>query len=393
MGKADEDMLDSALDRAEASLSSRETEVEAPEPEESRESVVEEQQEDIIAAKTLEKERDERGKYTKKAAKKGKVDETPEAEEISDHIADQDVNEAPEQGETPQVEALIDAPRFWSAEKKALFAKVPRDLQQVIAEETQRVYEWGNRVARESESGKATEKWAEEAFKPYETKLRMQGVDWKGAATRLLAWNDIFEQDPKMGIVDLMRKNGLTPHDLLEEDAESAQYQEYQDPRVDDLARQNDELRQQFQSWQENLETQRLSQEVEAFKDGKDSTGQVRRPFATMYAGQISNAAREIQNQRPGMPLSEALTHAYEYVVGEARKMFGVSASVSPTPKPANREQIIANAKKAQAAASSVTGAPTTELANKRSRLKGKNFNEKLESALDIAEGIQNGAR
>ena len=379
MGIADNEMLDRALDAAEAEIASRSSvEVETEEK-----PVVEEPTEQG-AVETKEKaprEREASGKFKAKTP-------APKEEQISDQAAEAESEEVIEQGteEVLQDEPPVELPAFWSAEEKAAVAKAPREALEVIARKEAQRIEWANRIANESERGKAIEKRSKEVFEPYRLKLQAQGIqDPFEAANRLLAWNELFESNPKAALADLMRKNNLTPADFSEDADQNSQYPV--DPRVEEAVNAANEAKRLAEEWKVKLEQEEqraFQNRIESFKNGTDSAGNVRRYFAEMYAPQIDQAAQSIQRLHPDMPLEEVLTHSYEFVLGETRKLHG-SAAPKIAVAEKKPEQVIAQSKKAQSAASSVTGAPVSGTSVSTPRLKGKNFGEKLDSALDLA--------
>lgn len=389
MAILDNEMLDRALDAAEEKLAAQESEntpQEAP-AEAAKPDVVEEA---IVAQKIQETQkaqsgRDKSGKFTPKAAKSPVEQAKEVAAEVAPEPIQSDQEADVEQVEAPVVES-IDPPTFWSAEHKALFAKAPADVQKAIVQYEAQRNEFANRKAAEAERGKYIEKRVSEVFKPYELKLKANGVkDPLEAAERLLAWNEMFEKDPRTAISELMHRNGLSPNDFIGDEAEQAA----KDPRVDELQQHIEEQKRAFEEYKASIEQQQseraILSEVEAFKQGKDSTGQVRKPFAEMYAPQISQALNAIYDQYPQLSLTEALNHAYEYVAAEVKKLSGVTA---PAPKPAvSQEQIIANAQKAKGAVSSVSGAPKNGAAPVRPRAKS------IDEALDRAEEVVYGGR
>lgn len=373
------DAIDRAMDAAEAKIDTQEEVIhEVPTPE--TETPTEDVQETIAVKDALEepsekpkKGRDASGKFTKGSKP---TLETAEAEaQIPDQSAESTEGEAVIEGTEQSDAPPIEFPTFWSAELKEAVAKSPPEAQRaLVAYEAQRS-EWANRIANESERGKAIEKRATEVFEPFKLKLQSQGIqDPFEAAQRLLAWNEIFEKDPKAALSDLMRKNGLTPNDFFEDDRQpQSQYQEQLSPE-ELRAAAREEAKKEFQAFQEQQQAQALQTEIESFKNGKDSFGHVRRQFAELHAKPISDAFETILSQYPRMPRTEALNHAYEFVQKEVRGMYGIPAKpVAPTaPKP--------DASRAKAVASSATGAPASGTVAQRPRAKT------IDEALDRAE-------
>lgn len=377
----DNEVFDRAFDAAEAKLAESDTSTEA-----TTEDTTEAPKEDLITEKAIvekaeeqqsQKEsrtRDESGRFVKGSKSTPKEEPTQEEQISSDQVAEEGTQEA---SVSP-----IEPPPFWSAEHKAIFAKAPREVQEAFSHYDAQRNEYVNRLASEAQRGKHYEKRAAEVFEPYKLKIQAQGCrDEFEAVSRLLAWNEIFEQDPKTAISDLMRKNGLTPHDFAEDGNAQYQAENFVDPRIQEAIERAEKAEQRFEEFERKQEEQRISSQVETFKNGVDSLGQTRRQFAEMYAPQIANALERIQTTYPNVSFNEALDHAYEYVLSEARKAFGVNGTAKPIAK--KPETVIANAKKAQAAASSVTGAPASGTSVSRPR--AKNTDEAIERALERA--------
>lgn len=366
MAVEDNDVFDRAFEAAEAKIAENElaTESESAPVEQPKEDLVETQE----ISKAIEKvtkpaEKAPKVKAAKPSAKSAEI--TQEAQpEVTEQISDQQPTDTiePLAAEQSAVTETIDPPQFWSADKKALFAKATPDLQKAIVEHEAQRNEYVHRLANESERGRAIEKRVSDVFKPYELKLKAHGInDPLQAAERLMAWNEIIESDPLTAVKTLMQRNGLTPQDLMYQDDGSGQPQQpYQsDPRVDEAIAKAEAAERRLQEWQQQQEAQALQSEVDAFKNSKDSTGQTRKAFAEMYAPQIAQAVEAISRLNPNLGTTERLTQAYDYVQAEVKKLLGVPAAIGqkPTAKP---EQLVANAKKAQAAASSITGAPSS---------------------------------
>lgn len=376
-----DDIVDKAIEKAEEDLANREVDtiLEEVETETQTEPEVSPEPE---ASKTVEPEEP---KISAKSQEKVSKRPYPSRKQItSDQKARSDDTEATEQ-DYSQDHSPIDALQFWSAEEKQAFAKAPREAQVAISKYEAQRNEWANRIATDTERGRSLERRMSEVYEPHKLKMQANGVrDPIEATSRLLAWNEIFEKDPKTGISELMRRNGLSPQDFYEVNGQQ-ESQPYQDPRIDDALSQIEDQKR----WIADQQRSVLNNQVESFKQGKDSTGQVRKPFAEMYAPQISHVAEVIQQEMPNISLDQALNQAYEYVLGESRKLFGVNGQSKTNGNgyaPKNNQQVIADAKKAQNAAGSISGAPNNAVTPTRSKLRGKSWDEKLNSAIDNAE-------
>lgn len=380
----DQELLNSAMDRAEETLAPAPVETEAPQID-----PVEEAAEVAIQEKSA-KGRDASGKFTKKAADpepEAPAEEAP-AEEISDQAASAETVAEEVQAE-PVTEPEIPAPAFWSADEKALFAKAPREVQEVIA---RRELMLQQQISRAANGGKKAEEYEQRFYADFERpeaaqihrdQMRAQGItDPIAELHRYRAWDRVFRGDIKTGISDLMRKNNLTPYDFTDEAQESQA--QYHDPRVDEIAAKAEAAERKLQELQEaqaQREQAQLVTFIETFKAGKDSWGQDRKEFATIYAPQIDAECTKLMSQ--GQALDVALNQAYESVKAQVNQLHGIK---KPSPiAPKTTEQKIAEAKKAQAAASAQSGAPRTGMASQKPRLKGNNFNEKFDSAFNDA--------
>ena len=284
-------------------------------------------------------------------------------------------------------ESPIQAPAFWAAEDKAIFAKASREVQQTLARYEGQRNEWANRISGESERGKAIEKRASEIFEPRRAELLKNRIkDPFDAVEYLLGWNDVFEKDPMTGIAELMKKNGITPYDFLNDNGgQVAQNGYYEDPRVEEALQEAREAKESFQEWQEQQANTSIMTQVEQFKNTVDpSTGQTRKYLAEMYAPQISEAVEAIQKMSPQMPLQEALAHAYGFVASESRKLFGINGG--KTQSAARDPRVIAEqVRKAKSASGSVRGMSSSEATVPKSKANGRSFDEMLNNAVDGA--------
>jgi hypothetical protein len=384
MGKSDNDFLDRALDSAEAVIDSEKKEV-IEEPIEGAEDLEKESKEVESTEKesVVEKTAPVRGKD-------GKFSKAPTSEEEDlDQSANVESQEVAAQA-TPEAPPPIGAPAFWSAEQKAIFAKAPRELQEVIAQRELTLQQHISRTANEAEKGKALEKrfYADfespEEIQKHKAQLAVQGLsDPIAELHRYRAWDRILTSDVKTGIADLMRKNGLTPYDFTDE--AMANGQESYDPRIDTALEKAEAAERQLKEWQEKQEQQVIAQKIEAFKNGVDSTGQSRRQFVELYAPQISSVYDRVLREHPEATMEEALEVATDAVRNAVNELHAPK-QVAPAKPVRTKEQIIADAKKAQDAATTMSGSPTTGTVPKKSKLKGNSFKERLESALDVAE-------
>ena len=177
-----------------------------------------------------------------------------------------------------------------------------------------------------------------------------------------------------------MTKNGLSPYDFLQEQGYE-ELPQYNDPRIEQALQEAAEAKKAADEYKSQLEEEKqriVLSTVEQFKNAKDSSGQARRAFAEMHAPQISMAVETIQSRNPNMPLDQALSHAYDFVLTETRKALGVQVTPKAMMQPVQTQK--PQVQKAKAAASSVSGAPTSASLAKKPGAKS------IDEALDRAE-------
>lgn len=361
MAIEDNQIIDRALDAAEAMISDNET-VKEPEKEIEVEKLPSEQIKEELAEEASEK-----------------APKAPEEEQISnDQEANVESQEVEEQTEQAVSDTQIEPPTYWSAERKALFAKAPKELQQIIAARELEQQQIISRSANELNRYKPIVEKVNQVFSPYELKLKAKGLDPIQATERLLAWDAMFDKDFDGTILDLMRKHGRTPEyylNMAHQQVDEQPQSQVLDPRVDEIQKELEAYKaQQIQEKQAALMGQ-----IEAFKSGKDSLGNERRKFVEMYEPQITEALKIVRSQFPELTNEQALSESYEYVISQVREAHGIN-NKPPVKTP---EQVKTFAKKAKAAASGIVGAPASGAVPKRIGAKS------IDEAMDRAERRQ----
>ncbi len=400
----DDETFDKAFDQAYEQMEGQEVSQEEPssspehqetsdtKTEDARQEKIAKEANDIVekefADKNLKpkKDRDTSGKF--KASKK------PDPEDQTD-LSDQEVNaelstEVEAQSAQPEATSSITPPAFWPADKKALFAKAPVELQEYVAQRELGLQQHVSRLTNEAERGKQiisrlnSDFETPEELQSHKARLRADGIsDEIEELHRYRAWDNVIRSDVRTYALGLLRNNGLTPQDLFNVELEDS-YQS--DPRVDELTQQFKETQStinELKAQRERLENEALTNKLETFKSGKDSFGQVRRQFVDMYEPQISTVVTTLRQQNPGLAQEDLLSHAYEFVMKQVRDTFGIS-------KPLTQESRPVDASKAKQVASSSNGAPKSGVANPKPKLKGKDFNEMFEDAYGQAAQIVN---
>lgn len=393
----DGEVIDRAMDAAEATIaeSSVVEEVSTPEPTEST-TPTEDIVETVETQKALEKNQEEKEPKEVKVdrAKDGKFVKSQKFDKAGKRITEsaepkQDlVQNVETQEPVTQADQTIEAPMFWSAEDKANFTKATPEVRKAVLRYEEQRNKWGQQLQRDAERGKSYQARLYEGYEPqqvqqHQAELKLNGIrDEVEELHRYRAWDKIFKSDPSRAISDLMKKNGLTPQAFIE----GEENQEYVDPRIEQAISEAQAAKAQAEEIKASFEAQKneaFKTQIDSFKSGKDSQGNTRKAFAEMYAPQISQAYDAIQGSQP-MLMEQALHHAYEYVLDNARKQFGVGPAIAAV-APKAKEQVIAQAKKAQAASNSISGAPKSGIS--MSRPKAKTIDEALDRAEEQVYG------
>lgn len=368
MAKSDHDLLDGAMDKAEVAIA--EPAAETPEIK------------GIDAQTETEPDQTPEPEAAKEEA----------AETDSDQEASAETEPTDPTPETPAAET-VEAPAFWTAETKALFSKASPELQKALSEEAKRQQQQVSRLANEAQRGKTFEQRVNADFsKPEElaahkAQLRLLGVnDEVGELHRYRDWNRVLKSDPVTVINALIKEHGVTREELEGEPLSDDQQNAINDPRIDEVISEFRTLKEQQEAERKAREDAVLGAEINAFKAEKDSYGEPRAKFAALYAPQIDQVYHQVlaHNEENGisMSLKEALSHAYDHVQKQIYEAHGIRPNA---PKPPSKETVIANAKKAQAAAVSATGAPRTDVITQKARKPYKNDKEMVDAAMNRA--------
>lgn len=401
----DTDVINEAMDRAEArQLDETAEAIETEVTDVPQETIANDPLEDAATQKASEertqakteatksaRERDGSGKF-QKSAKEGKNLSAVKAkqQEKKNLSAQDEANvETSTEGEEQveensiQVEATVEAPAYWDAKDKLAFAKAPKDVQKIIATKEAQRNQWANRIATETQRTRELEKQLNETYEPHKAKLAANGIkNIAEASSRLLAWNELLESDTVGTINTILRRNGLPPYDPYGNGYAEQEQQYSQDPRVEQAlaeAQEAKKLAEEHTQRYQRQEEERFISTVNSFKNGKDSRGQVRRPFAEAYAPQITQVTEEIQRQRPDLTIEQAMHYGYEYTMSHMAKLHGPQL-VKPQLPQQTREQKIAQAQRAKAARSSSVGAPRSGVNAPRQNAKT------IDEAMDRAE-------
>lgn len=169
-----------------------------------------------------------------------------------------------------------EAPKHWSDASKALFAKVPGEVQQSWLtwdkEQARRVDEKYQEIA-----GFRRERDAiEELFSPYSRDLELQGVSRNQFLISLLGGHKYLQESPREALLWLAQTYGVDPRSLV-----ASPEQENTDPHVQKLTQELSQVRSQVTGFmsqaQQQAHEQKLAQ-VQAFAAAKGEDGKPLRP-------------------------------------------------------------------------------------------------------------------
>jgi hypothetical protein len=212
------------------------------------------------------------------------------------------------------IQVSEDAPPFWKAEDKVLWAKVSPEVRTALKK-----YEDMRNAAvaryKQAVNDKIAQ-WSDaswdEVFPPERVRaLRLEQKTPASATKALWEWNDYLEEDPVGAIIELAKRYDLSPDDLTRDfdSAPSAQQSApLRDPRVDELiANQQQTAKQQ--------EIAQLRAQLDMFGSEKDASGKPLRPFWNDAKSYIKSILPLVYSENPYITDYEALHEAYNRAV------------------------------------------------------------------------------
>lgn len=123
----------------------------------------------------------------------------------------------PEDGGTGQEPAPLEAPKRWTDERKALFAKQPREVQEAMLAMGK---EWETGFNKKFEELAGQRKIAEGVNKLFTPELREQarraGLDEVGAISRLIAMQQEYNTNPAAYIGRMLKHSGIDPRVFIQ---------------------------------------------------------------------------------------------------------------------------------------------------------------------------------
>ena len=280
----------------------------------------------------------------------------------------------PEKAPEAQAET-VEAPQFWSAERKALWSKVPVEAQKAVLDYENQRNAWANRITNEVAGVRQSQKQLDAVIEPHIERLKVAQIKPVEAIEKLLNWSDILDDDNTriQGFNRLLASYGLTPEHLL-----NGQEVEQVDPvysqlssELSDLKKWKEEQERHRQQQEAEYEQRNMLSEIETVKAEKNERGQSKFPMFEFFTPHIAQIIPQLKASNPLASNADVIRVAY----AEVSKQFPQIAQPAPQPvqQPADKQRV----DRAQRAAKlNVSSRPTTEVPSRP-----KNAREALREA------------
>lgn len=199
--------------------------------------------------------------------------------------------------ESKPAEQPLTAPERWSAERKATFAALPREAQQLLLEREGEVDKAFTQKTQELAEQRKQFEALEQVLAPRRQVLASQYGSEAAALNQLFQLSDFADRDPAGFIQWFAQQRGISLQNSQAEDA-------YVDPAVQTLQQKLQNIEQTItQKEQRELQRQQetVKTEINVFRDQKDTSGNPLHPHfedvrAEMAALMQSGAARTLED-------------------------------------------------------------------------------------------------
>jgi hypothetical protein len=316
--------------------------------------------------------RDALSKSYDEQATNTKAEETPEVETAQDEpkgrVRDEsgrfvraenepiDVESKPEKTQTqetenetkvePEVkhEPGLEAPQHWSAADKELFGKQPKEVQEYLLRRHKDMEADYTRKTQDVADTKRFRENVDQLMNPHRNFFAMNGLDDVGAIRYMLGWFGAIQQDPAQAIHSLAQTYGIDFNPKQEENI---------DPNVkalrDEVAFLKNTIAQTNQA-QQNQVSSNLLEQVNSFRDEKDSTGNLKHPHF--------EAVRKDMSVLVGSGRAKNMEEAYELAVRLNPEIYDKQKeqSILEQQKAAQQKELDEQKKKAAQAKKAATG-------------------------------------
>ncbi len=391
--KEDNVLVDNAIDQAfeKLEVSDNAAETQGDIPDKNIEAASEEAEEGEKAAN--------KGADSDESGDSGESEDGESTEEqISDEVADAEISD---EASTEQVASGVEAPAFLSAETKALWSKIPADVQKALSQDALRTQQQLSRLANEGTRGK---QWEQRVNSNFETKeeldahraqLRLQGIqDEVGELHNYRDWNKVLKNDPLTAVRSLIVQFGITKEELNGESFSEESEAAANHPSINDAIEQvKAEWKAEREQERAERERQNIHAEINAWKSGNDKYGKPRADFTVNYAPQIDAEFQRLVGEAGQLGIQKSLIEftdeAFNNVQARIYKQFGYNPQ-KPVQTPEQRE---ANLSKVKAAAQVASGAPRSDTITKRPKKEYKNEKEWVNDVVDQAIARSAGSR
>lgn len=276
-------------------------------------------------------------------------------------------NRAIEAKEPEDNKPAIPTPKFFDAEKRAKFEKLPYEAKEIVAAFEHQTRSWGSQIAQEVAEVRKVQQALESVIAPHENLLKLNRTDPIQAVDHLLTNAALMEQNPIMMISRFMQQYGLTPEHFMNGGYSyqngQGQYQpqyneEYSDPRADEALNRVNSIEERLQREAEERESQKqqaLLSEIDSFRSETDANGQPLRPHFDFFRRQIGDEVDRLEAEKPWLSPQQLLNEAYTKITSHLEETF-VKPRLSNGQFAPNDSRVVQQSRRAEAAAGSLSG-------------------------------------
>ena len=297
-----------------------------------------------------------------------------ESESLNDKPAEEPVKEEPapvqeEQVQPEQVEAqperipLVPPADMNAAEKEAYLNPTPANAHVLQQYMNRRAYETRSdyqRRVQEVENLRQQTSSIYDTIKQYENDYAKQGISLGDIAKRSIAWDKAMQDNPVQTAKEWLDSYGLTIQDLVGQ-PEQPQYNGYQPEQPSYLTREEAEriAEEKLQARLSEIETKRNQEAVAYYNERVVESFTASKPLfkdpetASQLEAEMAPIVQALSSTGRYSSPEEILETAYNYVVAGNPTFSSLHNAMTAKPR---IEQQTAEAKKAQAASTSISG-------------------------------------
>lgn len=222
------------------------------------------------------------------------------------------------EGDEPQPgsDEPLEAPSRWSEERKAKFAALPRDAQEILLEREREMDTGFQQKTQEIAEERKRFQQLDQVLTPIREPLQRAGVSEAEYVNRLVAADRMLSQDPAAALQKLAEGYGIDLRQLVSETDQQAQ--EPWAPLAKKIESLEQRLAREAQEKQqrEAQESETAAvREIETFASEKDGKGELARPFFEDVSQDLLEILPGIRNANPSMSNREVLQKAYDKAV------------------------------------------------------------------------------